>query len=170
MNRHSAADQTAVATARRQIRLRVWLWFLFGVVLSLITVGLSWHSRLIAGEPAAPYSVIASGEIILVSVVLAASTVGDLILCILSPLKPTRPMRLALVAFLSFVVYGAGLYLYGSIRGNTAFYGHHEVLGVIETTISLILAIVAGASSIGLRTMEELLAEQRLRAMERVLP
>ena len=52
MHRDPAAADP-VATACKQIRLRVILWFLFGVLVSLITVGLSWHSRWIAGESAA---------------------------------------------------------------------------------------------------------------------
>ncbi|OBI29840.1 hypothetical protein [Mycolicibacter sinensis] len=139
------------------VRRRVKVFLLFGVGISLLPCLFTWHHRLTASESHDFQSVLMTGEVILASVVLAGAVLGDLLLCMLPPARPYRPDLVVLNVFLAFVVFGVGIYFYSEVTAasNMEFYRHGRA-ALIENAIALAGAIVAGASSVALRTIQEL--------------
>lgn len=140
------------------LRNRLIAWALFTVVIALLPLAIMWHERMTAARVEQPYdfySLLSSGDVILVSAVLAGAAVGDMLLCLLPPSRASRAGFVLLNAFLALVVFGVGMYLFAKVASRGPFYQSHPAAAAIETGIVLLLAVVASGSSICLKTFEE---------------
>jgi len=139
-------------------RNRLIAWALFTVAVALLPVAIMWHERMTAGRPEQPYdfySILSTGDVILVSAVLAGGAIGELLLCLIPPSRASHAGFVLLNAFLAMVVFGVGLYLYAKVASRGPFYQSHPAAAPIETGITLLLAVLASGSSIYLKTCEE---------------
>ena len=89
---------------------RITAWMVFGVLGGLVPIGFIWSARSSAGQPGGIAAVIATGELIVVAVVLSVASMGDLLV--------SRTKGLSVAALLNI---GAGL---GVALGGANFYSH----------------------------------------------
>lgn len=143
-DRGRRARRRLVRRERRQLRRRrLAIWFVFGILVSLVPLAYRFGGLVAAGSSRSLTDVLSTGDLFVIAMVVAASSVGDLI-----SRKTTGGISLseAMIMGFTFLLFMFGGWLYAFVSFDPSFAHGQSVVPI--SIITFAASVIVGASSI----------------------